>query len=344
MPDFLELNSDQRRELINTRQRYQAWRDASAREREMRGSMVWSTTKGHSYLTRASYDRQGRRRQSSLGPRSPETERIKAEWEADRSEVTRRLDVLTETLTRQAAVNRALELGRVPLLGARIIRALDLHGLLGNGLRVLGTHALYAYEAAAGVRIDPGVTTTEDIDLLLDSRRRLSFVATEDLDQVSLLAILRRIDKSFDRSGQMFRAVNDEGYLVDLIRPLRDPPWNGDHERIGTDPADLSAVEILGLGWHESAPSFEATAIDEKGAPLRIVTSDPRVFAAHKFWMSTRPDRDPVKQRRDGVQARVAADLITTHFPHLAFERDELRMLPKEVMEAAVPLFARSRT
>ena len=343
MVDFLDLNADQRRELVNTRQRYQAWREASARVREMRGSMVWSTTKGHSYLTRASYDRQGRRRQSSLGPRSPETEQIKAAWEAERNEAARRFDGLAETLERQAAVNRVLGLGRVPLLGARIIRALDLHGLLGNGVRVLGTHALYAYEAAAGVHLDPGLTTTEDIDLLLDTRRRLSFVATEDFDQVSLLAILRRIDRSFDRSGQMFRAVNDEGYLVDLIRPLRDPPWNDDHERIGTDPDDLFAVEIDGLAWHESAPGFEATAIDEKGAPLRIVTSDPRIFAAHKFWMSTRPDRDPVKQRRDGVQAKVTASLIATHFPHLAFQRDALRMLPKEVAEAAAPLFTQAR-
>lgn len=340
MPDFLELNSDQRRELVNTRQRYQAWREASVREREMRGSMVWSTTKGHTYLTRVSYDRQGRRRQSSLGPKSTETERIKAEWEANRADAAKRLGMLTETLARQSAVNRVLELGRVPLLGAKIIRALDQHGLLGNGVRVLGTNAIYAYEAAAGVRIDPGVTTTEDIDLLLDSRRRLSFVATTDLDQASLLAILRRIDKSFGRSGQEFRAMNDEGYLVDLIRPMRDPPWNDDHQRIGVDPDDLSAVEIHGLAWHESAPPFEATAIDEKGAPLRIVASDPRVFVAHKFWMSTRADRDPLKQRRDGIQAAVVAELITTHLPHLTFDRDNLRMLPKEVVEAAARLFA----
>lgn len=340
MPDFLELNSDQRRELVNTRQRYQAWREASVREREMRGSMVWSTTKGHTYLTRVSYDRQGRRRQSSLGPKSTETERIKAEWEANRADAAKRLGMLTETLARQSAVNRVLELGRVPLLGAKIIRALDQHGLLGNGVRVLGTNAIYAYEAAAGVQIDPGVTTTEDIDLLLDSRRRLSFVATTDLDQASLLAILRRIDKSFGRSEQEFRAMNDEGYLVDLIRPMRDPPWNDDHQRIGADPDDLSAVEIHGLAWHESAPPFEATAIDEKGAPLRIVTSDPRIFVAHKFWMSSREDRDAVKQRRDGIQAGVVAKLITTHLPHLTFDRDNLRMLPKEVVEAAARLFA----
>lgn len=69
------------------------------------------------------------------------------------------------------------------------------------------------------------------------------------------------------------------------------------------------------------------------------MTSDPRVFIARKFWMSTREDRDPVKQRRDGIQAAVVARLIAAHLPHLTFDRDALRRLPKEVVEAAAPLF-----
>jgi hypothetical protein len=70
--------------MVNTRQRHQALQEALARANAHRGSMVWSVTKGHEYLMRASYDRQGRRRQSSLGVRSRETERIKAEFERGR--------------------------------------------------------------------------------------------------------------------------------------------------------------------------------------------------------------------------------------------------------------------
>ena len=64
---------------------------------------------------------------------------------ANRADAAKRLGMLTETLARQSAVNRVLELGRVPLLGAKIIRALDQHGLLGNGVRVLGTNAIYVF-------------------------------------------------------------------------------------------------------------------------------------------------------------------------------------------------------
>jgi hypothetical protein len=42
-----------------------------------------------------------------------------------------------------------LGLGRVTMLSAKIMRAIEASGLMGAGIRALGTHALYAYEAAA---------------------------------------------------------------------------------------------------------------------------------------------------------------------------------------------------
>lgn len=341
--DFAELNSDQRRETVNTNQRYLAWREAFARQQACKGSMVWSTTRGRDYLMRVAYDRRGRRRQKSLGARSDDTERIKAEFENARSEAERRLETLRPALARQAAVNRALGLGRVPLLGARIIRALDAAGLLGAGLRVVGTIAIHAYEATAGVHVDPGLTATDDVDLLLDSRARLSFVASEDVEEASLLRLLRKVDRSFVRSSEAFRAVNDEGYLVDLIKPLRNPPWTVEPAGVGNDPDDLSAVEIAGLSWLESAPAFEATAIDQRGGPLRIVTCDPRVFAAHKYWLGRRDDREPVKRGRDLAQAEAVAALVGSFMPHLPFIWDELRMLPRELVDEVAPLFAAVR-
>jgi len=209
---------------------------------------------------------------------------------------------------------------------------------------VLGTHAIYAYEAAAGVHIDPGLTATDDVDLLLDARQRLSFVATEDVEEASLIHLLRKVDKSFARTDQTFRAVNDEGYLVDLVKPLRTPPWAKEPAKIGSDADDLSAVEITGLSWLESAPAFEATAIDEQGQPLRIIAPDPRVFAVHKHWLSKQPDRAPIKRQRDQRQAQCVADLATVYLPHLPFEADELRMLPKALVDDAKLLFESPRT
>jgi hypothetical protein len=191
---------------------------------------------------------------------------------------------------RQVAVNRALRLGRVPHLAARIIRAIDDAGLLGEGLRIAGTNAIYAYEAAAGLFVDPGITSTEDIDLLMDARQSLRIVAGTNVEDGALINLLRKVDRSFERSNATFRAVNRDGYLVDLIKPLASPAWKQGRESVGKAADELVAAEIAGLAWLENAPAFEAIAIDEKGGPLRLIVPDPRIFAAHKFWVSKRAD------------------------------------------------------
>jgi hypothetical protein len=334
------LDNDQRRETINTRQRYMAFREAKQRLEGYRGSMVWSATKGTDYLLHSSYaDARGRRTQKSLGPRSPATEQIKLDFETGRSTARRRLKAAKATLDRQGALNRALGLGRVPLTSARIIRALDEIGVLGKGLRIVGTNALYAYEAASGVFVDPDITSTEDIDLLFDARRELRFVASRDLGEDGLMGLLRRIDPSFARSRETFRAVNDEGFLVDLIMPAAIPPWKQVRDSLIGAADDLSAVAIDGLEWLENAPPFEAVAIDERGMPLRIVAVDPRVFAAHKFWLSGPPGRDPLKRDRDKAQAEAVGQLVARHLTHLSIASKELAALPRAIVETARPLF-----
>lgn len=336
---FQELDNDQRREQVNTRQRYSAWREAKARVGSYRGSLVWHEMKGDEYLVRSYYDVSGNRRQKSEGKRGPETETLKADWDRGRAEADERLKSMRDAVSRQAAINRAIGLARVPLLGARIIRAIDEAGLLGNGIRIAGTNAIYAYEAAAGVMVDPGITTTEDVDLLMDARRRLRIAASETIQERSLIALLKRVDKSFERTNQSFRASNKDGYLVDLIRPLRNPPWSTERERIGKDEGELSSVAIEGLGWLQSAAAFETVVTDERGGPLRIVATDPRVFAAHKLWLSKRPDRDPTKRRRDEAQAVAVSRIVAQYLTNLRFTSDEMRMIPRALFDAAEPLF-----
>ena len=166
-----ELNNDQRREMINSRQRFAAWRAAAARLAGYKGSMVWAQSKGITYLRRSYYEgRQGTRRHTSLGPRSAATEKQKADFEQGRREARARFKELREALDRQASINRAIGLGRIPLIAARILRALDDVDLLGNGLRVISTNAIRAYESAAGVSVDAEIAVTEDLDLIIDAR------------------------------------------------------------------------------------------------------------------------------------------------------------------------------
>jgi hypothetical protein len=103
-------------------------------------------------------------------------------------------------------------------------------------------------------------------------------------------------------------------------------------------------VQIEGLDWLQNSPPFDAVAIDEKGEPVRIVAPDPRVWAVHKLWLSRRADRQPVKRQRDAAQAEAVAALVATYLTHLPFEAEQLRMLPKELVTDAAPLFVKTGT
>jgi hypothetical protein len=338
--DFIELNNDQRREKVNSDQRFTALKEAQRKAKGFRGSLVWHTVNGIDHLMRSYYDSTGARRQKVEGRRSPATEAQKADWEIARASARETLSARQEQIERQSAVNRALRLGRVPFLAARIIRAIDDAGLLGEGIRIAGTNAIYAYEAAAGVFVDPGITSTEDIDLLTDARQSLRIVAGTNVEAGALINLLRKVDRSFERSSATFRAVNRDGYLVDLIKPLANPAWKQSRQTVGKADDELVAAEIAGLAWLENAPAFEAIAIDEKGGPLRLIVPDPRIFAAHKFWVSKRADREPIKRRRDLAQAQAVARLTTQYLEHLPYEASELRVLPRAVFDEAHHLFS----
>ena len=67
---------------------------------------------------RSYYDSAGIRRQKTEGGRSSEMEAIKAVWENARESARKTLDERKTQMNRQAAVNRALRLGRVPSVTA----------------------------------------------------------------------------------------------------------------------------------------------------------------------------------------------------------------------------------
>ncbi len=81
MIEFQELSGDQRREAVNTQQRYATYREAERRANTYRGSMVWKKIEGREYLVRSHYGKSSVRRQTSLGLRSERTEAIKLEYD-----------------------------------------------------------------------------------------------------------------------------------------------------------------------------------------------------------------------------------------------------------------------
>jgi hypothetical protein len=328
------LTAEQRRQLIDTQQVYEGWRTANLESnRRFAGSMRWAHRDAKEYLLR-----KVGRTETSLGPRTKDTEAIYEAFARGRKDNSDRLAGLSARLNQLAPINVAMGLGRVPSIAGRILRACDERDLLGEQLIVVGTNALFAYEVQAGVQAESGLIASGDIDLLYDARKHIS-LAVKGLATEGLVGVLKTIDGSFAPvRPRAFRAVNRDGYLVDLIRPEGKDVFRDDLRTGLSDlPDDLEGAAIFGLGWLVNSPKMEAVAIDEKGYPLRLVVIDPRAFALHKAWVSTRADREPLKAVRDMEQARAAA-AIATRFLSKPFDSPELSALPKPLRDLAPKL------
>lgn len=340
MPDFVQLDGSQIRQLIDTEQLFSAFRELELeREQRFRGSMAWKRVGNRQYLYRKKGDRW-----QSLGRRDSDTEHTYERFRTGRAETKERLRALDERIRRQAPINRAMGLGRVPWMAARILRKLERVHLLGRAISIVGTHALYAYERMAGGHFASAHVATQDIDLLYDARHRLRFLAPDTREE-GLTGLLSDVDASFRQmTPRGYRAVNDTGFIVDLIMPMpRRPARPSTPRRIGSGDDDMTAAEIEGLSWLQNSPQLHQIAIDERGFPVRIDVPDPRAFALHKLWVSERADRDRLKARRDADQARAVARLVLRHLPHLRFDDESLSALPQALRARTGALVARAR-
>ena len=325
---FRELTNDQRRHLIDTQQIYQELRSVQHEfEQSFKGSMRWSKISGKEYLYR-----KVNKVNKSLGPRSPETEKIKEQYVQSRRRLRDRRSSLKKRLEEKAPISRALGLGRIETTPARILRLLDQQKLLGKSLTVVGTNALFAYEVLAGVHFETELLTTEDADLMWDLRRGLSF-AGEEFSNSGLLGLLRKIDPSFRvRHKGDFRAVNKDGFYVDLIVSENTKFMKRKDDRMVPTVEDLYGAPIKGLDWLINSPKVEAILIDAKGLPLFMSCVDPRVFAIHKLWMSRQDDRAPLKKQRDRDQAMSVAGLVHSYF-QTKFRDKDISALPMHLRE-----------
>ncbi|MCG8618141.1 MAG: nucleotidyltransferase domain-containing protein [Desulfobacterales bacterium] len=326
MIPFSELQS---KTHINATQLYEALLDAQIKFRSYRGSMTWKRAKGREYLFRV---RDNYGNGESLGARTPETEKIYDTFYRNKSKIKSKFKSLRDEVKAHAPVCKSLKIQRVPIIAAKILRELDQRRLLGDHIIVIGTNALYAYEAAAGVIFENKSIATEDMDILWDIRSKLKLGIRKDTKPEDFIDVLRRIDKTFDiYQGQNYRASNDKGYMVDLLKAMPSPAHKIERDQIG-GPDDLKAIEVKNLSWLLSAPKFEQIAIGFDGIPVRIVAPDPRAFALHKFWVCEQVDRDPRKKGRDQEQAIAVAQLVMEHLPYLKFAEEEMRMFPARLL------------
>ncbi|MDZ4282131.1 MAG: GSU2403 family nucleotidyltransferase fold protein [Hydrogenophaga sp.] len=310
--EFQDLGDDARRQYIDARASFEALEAAEAQAATVRGGMYWKTTHGTDYLVRTSAGNA----QKSLGPRSAETEAMHAAFTARKASAQARVKDLRETLVRHQRMNRALFVGRVPTIVIDILDMLNRTGIAEH-FTVVGTHALYAYEAAAGVRVESAAVATRDVDLLWDTRKHLKFTTRLKRLDSSMLALLRKVDKTFTLiDDQLYTAVNSKGFEVDILR--REAKEQDLHPVKLTDAEeDFWVVQARNAEQLVSAPRFSAVVVGTTGHMARMNTVHPLSFVSFKRWLAQRPDRDPLKTNRDRLQADTVEQLVRDYLPQL---------------------------
>lgn len=319
--EIFDLPEDVVRQYIDARQTFSAFEQAKARAEEFRGGMVWKTVKGKEYLVRTST----RGAQAGIGPRSPETEAIYLKFTSGKTRAEELRSGLKQAVEKHQRLNRALRVGRVPNIIIDILAGLNEAGM-SDKFTIVGTNALYAYETAAGARIEESHLATRDVDLLWDNRKKLSLAIQEGPLANGMLGFLQRIDPSFTmRDDQLYTAVNRDGYEVDILRRMGRGSEN-DPGRLTNLQNDFWAVKARNADWLLSAPKFSEIIVGVNGRIARMTTVDPRAFALFKLWMAEQQDRDPAKRIRDASQARIVVDLINDRLPQFSF--DEIKVFP----------------
>lgn len=325
---YSRLHLEQARVANNALQLFEALEAHRAQACQVSGSMHWKHIAGRDYLYRG----YSHGRNHSLGPRSPETEALKDAFDEKKAAHKARDAALKAQLTTHAAYVRANRLHRFPLPAARVIRALQRQLV---PFRIIGTNALYAYEARAGALIEPEHLATEDVDVLMDVRQGVR-IATQ-VKPEGLLALLQRTDKTFQRiadSTFSLGAVNSTGYRVDFITqgPASPLAVNEFERLLETD--DLTPVTITSLKWLVASPRFSAVVFDERGMPMKLETVDPRAFVLNKWYMSQQPNRNPLKKGRDAAQARLVGSLLHHELQELGIPRAVARVLPAPLRQS----------
>lgn len=308
---FLDQSENQKRQFIDAETVFLAAAKAKKAAAEVRGSMLWRELRGKSTLIRTSTSSA----QKSLGPRSAETEAIYASFMARKKSAEDRLKALKAQLSTQQRLNRALRVGRVPNVVVGVLNALESMGVQEHFM-VVGTHALYAYETAAGVRIAESAMATRDVDMLFDTRKRISFfTAMKKLDS-SLIGVLRKVDPSFEvAEDQLYTARNQDGFEVDIIRRATkdaDP-----HPlRMSDEEDDFWAVQVSMGEKLQSARRMDQVVVATSGEMALMRTVHPLDFARIKLALSQQMGRDPNKRSKDALQVRIVTELVEQYLPY----------------------------
>jgi hypothetical protein len=327
MDGLLPLSDEQLRVAANLAQRYDAWADTVRRLDEMPVSMYYASRGDREYLM----IKQGSRDNGvSAGPRSDETDARLAAYQAERSSAQSSVTATEEALAEIVTLYRSLKMPQTMPKPGRLLRELDLAGLLGADVMAVGTNALVVYQIEATARFVNVPDETEDFDLAWCRESGIS-LAQRTERRPKLMQVLRRVDKAFRINRRRpYQALDSQGYEVELlVAPslFRTRPPDDDFSPMATFPEQE---------WLLKGRAVRHVVVARDGKPAPIFAPDPRWMALHKMWLSQKPERDATKKKKDRQQGDVLLHAVVERMQaSYPIDSDFVMELPDELL----PLF-----
>ena len=329
---FFQRNDAQIKQFHNSKMLYETYLQALKRfNLSYRYKMIWQKHKdGYELLAKVEL---GSGKREYLGRKSEATIKLKEDFKSSKIKMKEKLSSLKEKLLKNAKLNKLEGIARTPKELVDIFLKINELGL-DDKLIVIGTNALYAYEARCGLAIEQEHLATRDIDLLNRKEKGISFIFKELMLSTNAIDFLQTIDKSFHKSEEAsYRFINDDGVWVELINPVSESVKQESYkDNLFSDVIPLS---MNGMQWLENSRLFQETIISENGKCANITTVHPLEFAIYKQWLSKQETRDYQKHIRDQQQSKLVTQLIQECMVDIEIveEAKKIKHLKKEIVE-----------
>ncbi|MEA3330469.1 MAG: GSU2403 family nucleotidyltransferase fold protein [Campylobacterota bacterium] len=324
---FIEYNNEQRKAYVNAEQIYKTYLDLFHKyNKSFRYKMIWNKSGDKEYLYKYCYDT---KKSESLGRRDDRTEKIIEKFKEQKKELKESLKKYKELLKKQARIGKFEKISRVPSVLANLLRAINEYGL-DDKVIIIGTNALYSYEARCGVFMEDEHLATYDIDIFNKREKKISVALKTKLPQKTLRAILQDTDKSFSKSTDApYRFFNDDGVVVEIITPMSNKESKQDEFR------GVLNLEIDGIKWLRSSELYKVMVIGNNGVCANMTTIKPLEYAVYKYWLGRHERKDYMKRERDTSQSVLVTNLINKYMPNVEIKEDarQIKNISREAIE-----------
>jgi hypothetical protein len=325
---FNEYTNSQRKQYINSKQLYEYYIEKKNEYfMNYNLSMYWRKSGQKEYLTKK---HSASNKVTSLGVKSDETLNVYEDFLQHKKALKVEITTLEAKLDKVRKLNKIEFLTRTPSALVQIYQKIN-ELKLDDKMILIGTNALYAYEAYCGLFIEDEQLATEDIDLLAKENKELSVIFREVLPKGKLTSFIKLIDKSFEQDKKLpYRFRNKNGVLLEVISPTNS-------KKIIKKSAfmDILDLEMQGMQWLENSRIFKSMVIGEDGKIAILSTIHPLEYAVYKHWLSSQLDRNIHKKNRDYQQSKLVTKMIKEYMVNIDIddELEKMKHFNKRVIE-----------